>query len=70
MSADSLTDPISGLAYYKARVDLDKTSLEQQNLMLQPGMAANVLIHTGSRSAVEYLMKPISRSFGHAMRER
>ena len=70
VSADSLSDPISGLAYYKARVDLDKTSLEQQNLMLQPGMAANVLIHTGSRSAVEYLMKPISRSFGHAMRER
>jgi len=69
VSADALVDPISGLSYYKARVELDKSSVAQQNLMLQPGMAADVLIRTGSRSAFEYLMNPISRSLGHALRE-
>ncbi len=69
VSADALVDPISGLSYYKARVELDKSSVAQQNLMLQPGMAADVLIRTGSRSAFEYLMNPIARSLGHALRE-
>jgi HlyD family type I secretion membrane fusion protein len=69
VSADALVDPISGLSYYKARVELDKASVAQQNLVLQPGMAADVLIRTGSRSAFEYLMNPIARSFGHALRE-
>ena len=69
VSADAWVDPISGLSYYKARVELDKGSVAQQNLVLQPGMAADVLIRTGSRSAFEYLMNPIARSFGHALRE-
>ena len=69
VSADALVDPISGLSYYKARVELDKSSVAQQNLVLQPGMAADVLIRTGSRSAFEYLLNPISRSLGHALRE-
>ena len=70
VSADSLIDPVSGISYYKARVELDKDSLAQQNLMLQPGMGADVMIRTGSRSAFEYLMNPISRSLGHALREQ
>jgi HlyD family type I secretion membrane fusion protein len=70
VSADALVDPISGLSYYKARVELDKASVAQQNLVLQPGMAADVLIRTGSRSAYEYLMNPIARSLGHALREQ
>lgn len=70
VSADSLLDPNSGRSYYKARIELDKQSLKQQEVILQPGMGAEVMIRTGKRTPMEYLMKPISRSFGHALREQ
>lgn len=70
VSADSVADPITGRRYYKARIELDEKSMKQQDVVLQPGMGAEVMIRTGARSPLEYLMKPISRSFGHALREQ
>ena len=70
VSADSVADPITGRRFYKARIELDKNSMKQQDVLLQPGMGAEVMIRTGARSPLEYLMKPISRSFGHALREQ
>lgn len=70
VSADSTLDPNSGRGYFKARIELDKQSLKQQDVILQPGMGAEVMIRTGSRSPLEYLLTPITRSFGHALRER
>jgi HlyD family type I secretion membrane fusion protein len=70
VSADTLIDPSTGRGFYKARIELDKESLKQQDVVLQPGMGAEVMIRTGARSPLEYLMTPISRSFGHALREQ
>lgn len=69
VSADRLIDPITGLAYYRARIALSKQSLKAQNTLLQPGMGAEVLIRTGARTPVEYLLMPITRSLGRALRE-
>jgi len=36
---------------------------------LYPGMQAEVMIVTGSRTALEYIMSPIRQSMGRALRE-
>lgn len=53
-------------AYYLARVEVSPSGLQalrDANLQLVPGMPAEVLIQTGSRTLVQYLMKPLTDSF-------
>ncbi len=70
ISADSFTDERTGISYYQARVELDEESLEVLGgAALYPGMQAEVMIVTGARTALNYLLKPISRSLNRAFRE-
>ncbi len=69
LSADALSDPLTGAPYYRARVRLVAESLQAQPVALQPGMTAEVMIRTGARTPLEYLMEPVSRNFRRAMRE-
>ena len=70
VSADRFTDERTGIAYYEARVGLDPGQPELQDLKLQAGMPAEVMIITGKRTALDYLLKPIVASFGRALREQ
>lgn len=68
LSADSLTDEQTGAPYYLARVSLTAKGLKDlEKLKLLPGMPAEVLINTGSRTLFEYLIQPasdaVARSF-------
>ena len=56
----------AAVPYYAARVALDP---ELAGLKLQPGMPAEVVIVTGWRTALAYLLEPIVASFGRALRE-
>ena len=70
VSADSLLDDRSGESYYLARVALTgdvRAVLEDAELT--PGMQADVIIVTGERTALQYLMKPLVQSFNRALRE-
>ena len=77
LSADRLVrdtkESTSGeTAYYLARVAVSPKGLEalsSANLELVPGMPAEVLIKTGARTLVQYLMKPLTDSFTHAFLE-
>lgn len=69
VSANSLTDPATSLRYYRARISVVPGSLQAHSIALQPGMAADVLIRTGSRPPLEYLLTPITRTLDHALRE-
>ena len=69
VSADSLIDERTGTPYYEARVELDPDQPDLRDLKLQPGMPADVIIVTGKRTPLEYLLKPIVTSFGRALRE-
>lgn len=70
VSADRLTDEISGEPYYLARVALEPGVNDGAvAAKLQPGMQAEVLIATGSRSALAYLAEPFTRSLNRAFRE-
>ncbi len=70
ISADSLQDPVSGMSYYQAVIEL--TAESKQNLgslVLIPGMPAEVLINTGKRTLFEYLVQPLSDVFSRSLIE-
>jgi HlyD family secretion protein len=58
-------------SFYIARVEVDKKFLEKMSghIELYPGMPADVLIRTGSRSFLNYLFNPITDSMHRAFRE-
>ena len=70
VSADRLIDEYTGVPYYQAQVVLDQEQPEFADLKLQPGMPAEIIILTGQRTAMDYLLKPIVASFGRALREQ
>ena len=70
VSADTLTNEETGDPYYVARVTVPTSELSKlPGKPLQPGMPAEVMIKVGSRTAMQYLIKPISDSMTRAFRE-
>ncbi|WP_299845903.1 HlyD family type I secretion periplasmic adaptor subunit [uncultured Paracoccus sp.] len=69
VSADRLVDPQTGAPYYLARVELQRAEIEKGGMPLQPGMSAEVMIHTGARTTLDYLLSPITQFLTRAMRE-
>ena len=69
VSADSLVDERTGASFYTARVALDPEQPGLRDLALQPGMPAEVMIVTGKRTPLDYLLNPIVTSLGRALRE-
>ena len=71
VSPDVTKDQQTGALYYSARLTLDPKSVAALgDLKLQAGMQAEALIKTSERTALEYLMKPLSDQMRRAMRER
>ena len=70
VSADSLTDERSGMSYFLARVKVTPEGMEKlKGKTLQPGMPVQVMIITGERTFIEYLMQPITDIFATAFKE-
>jgi HlyD family secretion protein/epimerase transport system membrane fusion protein len=69
VSADRLTDERTGLPYYVARVELDDGQEARLDEELHPGMPAEVMIATGSRTMLDYLVSPLFRAIDRAGRE-
>jgi HlyD family type I secretion membrane fusion protein len=69
LSADRLTDPATGTAYYLAYIALDGAQLERDGVQLSAGLPATVNIKTKSRSFLNYLLAPLMDSFSKAGRE-
>ncbi|NHB76336.1 HlyD family type I secretion periplasmic adaptor subunit [Rhodobacter calidifons] len=70
VSADALTDPQTGVTYYRAELQLDEG--EQARLgdrVLLPGMPVEVFLQTGRRTPLAYLVKPFTDYFVRAFRE-
>ena len=71
IAADLTTDPKTGLSYYVARVEISDDDMSKLNdLKLVPGMPAEVQITTAARTALSYLVKPLSDQFDKAFKER
>jgi HlyD family type I secretion membrane fusion protein len=71
VSADRLVDPKTNVAHYVAIVRPDARRIaEVEGLRLYPGMPATVTVPTEARTALDYLLGPLSQSFHKAFRQR
>ena len=70
VSADLLADDRTGEDYFLARVRLEPASLAAYpRVTLTPGMPAEVMIRTGERRAVDWLLAPITDRIRRSLRE-
>lgn len=72
LSADAFEDEKTGERYYEARIGITESgqrTMSEQGMYLVPGMPAEVMIKTGERSALRYLLDPVTRMLSRALRE-
>lgn len=70
ISADRIVDERSGQAYYLARVEVPTAEAAKiGDAELVPGMPAEVLIVTGERTMIQYLLEPFEAAFRRSFRE-
>ena len=70
VSADRLTDQRTGAPYYTARIIVPPEQLKELgDKRIIPGMPAEVIVRTGSRVALDYIIEPILSSVNRAWRE-
>jgi len=69
VSGDRLVDQQSGAPYYVVQIDVPEDALAASSLRLQAGMPAEVFIKTDTRTALDYLLAPVTSYLRRAMRE-
>lgn len=75
ISADTFKDERArdpdASAHYKVTLRVDRNGLNarQSDISIRPGMQAEVELHTGSKTVLQYLLKPLYKS-REALRER
>jgi len=69
VAGDRLVEQQTGHPYYTVHIDVPEKSLSDANLKLQAGMPAEVFIRTDTRSALDYLLAPVTTYLRRAMRE-
>jgi len=69
VSGDRLVEQQTGQPYYTVNIDVPEKALADANLRLQAGMPAEVFIRTDNRSALDYLLAPVTAYLRRAMRE-
>ncbi|MCG8427847.1 MAG: HlyD family type I secretion periplasmic adaptor subunit [Chromatiales bacterium] len=72
ISADTIKDEREDESYYLVRVRTEMNFLgtPESQLPIIPGMQAEVDILTGKKTVLEYILKPVLRAKGRALRER
>ena len=70
ISADVIVQPATRETYYLARIAITDEARLRQERQLVPGMPADVfLATTRRRTALQYLLSPLTDKLSHAMRE-
>jgi HlyD family secretion protein len=71
VSPDITQDQKSGMSFYTVRITLPDSEIARlSDNKLVPGMPVEVFIQTGERTALSYLVKPISDQLMRSWRER
>ncbi|MBI37607.1 MAG: secretion protein HlyD [Alphaproteobacteria bacterium] len=71
VSGDRLVDAVTGVGYFLIRAEISETETEKLgDVTLSAGMPADVLIKTGERTALAYLLKPLTDSLARGMNEK
>jgi len=71
LSSDRLIDEASNEPYFAAEVTVDRRTIsEDLRDKLRAGLSADVIVPTGERTALEYMISPLTDRFRRAMVER
>ena len=76
LSADSFVDDKTGARYFQAEATVPPSVLDQLRLadsdqfQLKPGLPAQVLIPLRKRTALQYLLQPLTDSLWRSFREK
>lgn len=70
ISADRLTDPTTNMPYYLARIQISPEEMATlKGLELIPGMPADVMIVTGERTVLDYMLRPLLDALARSFKE-
>jgi membrane fusion protein, protease secretion system len=70
VSGDLLTEPQTNATYYLARIELTQAGYRKLGTRsLQPGMPVEVVLRTGERSLLTYLLHPLTKRLAASMKE-
>lgn len=72
VSADRITDQRSGAPYYSARIEITpkgQEELAENKIVPLAGMQTDVVIVTGERTLLDYLLRPLSSRIVSGMKE-
>jgi HlyD family secretion protein/epimerase transport system membrane fusion protein len=71
VSADRQIDQRTGQAFFTVNVTVDRSALKDYpDTKLMPGLPVEVALDTGTRTALDYFVEPISDVFRKGMREK
>jgi HlyD family type I secretion membrane fusion protein len=75
ISADRFTDEKTGRPYFKAQIEVPPAQLDRvQQLLgkgqLKPGLPVSAMLNVRKRSALQYLLEPLTGSFRYALHEQ
>ncbi len=73
VSADALVEQTSRVPYYGVKIKIlpeGEQELARNHLTIKPGMPADAMIITGSRTLLEYLIQPFENLFIRGFREQ
>lgn len=69
VGANAMADEATGFRYYPVRLSVDGARGEGDVPDLRPGMPVDVMITTDQRSAMSFLLKPLTDAWARAFRE-
>jgi HlyD family type I secretion membrane fusion protein len=69
-SADLISDPKTGAAYYNLVVAMDHDEMIRSHVSLDVGTPIQVIVPTGSRTAMAFFFQPLMDSMRHGFKEQ
>ena len=75
ISADRLTDEKSGVSYFQAEIEVAPSELDKVRKVLgqgqlRPGIPVEAVLAARKRTALQYILEPLSAHFWRALREQ
>ena len=68
-SVDLLSDEKTGQAYYDVMITVNRDDIVRAGAVLDVGTPVEVVVPTGSRTALHYLFQPLMEAFAHGLKE-
>lgn len=67
VSADRITDPKTGIPYFEGKVKIIDAEI-MKKLNLRIGLPATIIINTGSRTLLSYILRPFTERFDQGLK--